>query len=228
MRYRVTAVERKTGHRRTLPVEARDERAAGWAVAERGLEVLAIEPDATAPPRPAVPLGPALPPGIDPSPEGLAELRPLRLAARYTRVLGTFLLILACFYAFGVWMSGALNTTASGILLTVLGVVMFVLPTVLCFAFAMAADEFKRWSFIALLCLAGLLTLVFGVSVVGQIVGGAESVPGIIMAAIVVLLSVAIIVQSARALGVLAWAGQRSAPAFEVRPRDVRSGTGSA
>jgi hypothetical protein len=48
MRFRVTVVDRASGGRRILPVEAPDARVAGWAVLRRGMEVLAIDPEGAA------------------------------------------------------------------------------------------------------------------------------------------------------------------------------------
>ena len=56
MRFQVTVVDRASGGRRAVPVEAPDERSAGWAVAERGMEVLTIEPAAAPRPVPMLPV----------------------------------------------------------------------------------------------------------------------------------------------------------------------------
>jgi hypothetical protein len=201
-----------------LPVEATDERAAGWAVAERGLEVLAIERDHAAAPRPVVPL---VPPGIDPTRDGRTVLQPLRLAARYARVLAVFLLILALLFAVGVVMGGGLSDTKTALLLSAVGLAMYLLPAVLCLVFAGGADQYRHWAVVALICLGGLLTLLYGGSAIVQLFGP-SNLAAIIMAGIVVLLSAAMMVHAVRAFGVLSRAARHSAPAFEVRPPDAQ------
>src|SRR5947207_2785720 len=73
MKFRVTVVDRASGGRKTLPVQAPDERSAGWAVLQRGMEVLSIDRDAAPAPRTVGHVAPPLP-RPDPSEYGTASL----------------------------------------------------------------------------------------------------------------------------------------------------------
>jgi hypothetical protein len=134
-------------------------------------------------------------------------------------MLGGLLIALTLLSAVGLLMTATVVNNTTLLLISGGSVfVMYFVPSMLCFWFANAADDSKRWAFVAMLVLGAVLAALFLLSVVGQFMQPAASAPGLITAALVIMMSAVVMLYAKSALRVLARASARIAPAFDVGP----------